>query len=256
MVALPGSLNHLWIMKLLNFLKGYSRLSSDADRARDRRQWRLASELYRTYLEREPMDFGRWVQCGHAEKELGRFDRALSCYLMAQSLRDDDADLHLQIGHLYKLMGRLEEASTSYAKSIELNLEGDDARRELLALKPYYPSAPRRAASDGAIGAVAGPAVPSSILDLPRQFLSDADRLLYAFENELSGGRKQQAAVLLRALLRLRPLEAVYWEKLAGLLEQLEDVKQAKRCREIAQSLSSRRSPPQQTRSQGEQTVT
>ena len=96
-------------------IKKRSRIQGDL--ARDRRDWPAAAEHYRTHLRRQPKDFAIWIQLGHALKETGRLDDALSAYGQAQRLDAEDANLLLSLGHLYKLMGRPEDAISYYRSS-------------------------------------------------------------------------------------------------------------------------------------------
>ena len=65
---------------------------------------------------------GIWVQLGHALKESGRIEAAMTAYRRAISLESAVADTHLQLGHAYKLQGQMREAAASYAKALALIL--------------------------------------------------------------------------------------------------------------------------------------
>lgn len=107
-----------------------------ANQARDRKDWTNAAQKYREYLAREPEHFEIWVQLGHALKELGQPSEALSSYSSALSLRNDDADLLLNIGHLYKLLNLVQEAKNYFRKSYNID-RNPSARRELNSLGEY-----------------------------------------------------------------------------------------------------------------------
>jgi tetratricopeptide (TPR) repeat protein len=216
-----------------------------ADEARDRRQWHDAARLYRAYLEDAPNDFSRWVQCGHAEKELGRFDRALSCYRTAMLLDGTDADLHLQLGHLHKLMGQLDKAAESYRATLRLDPACEDAEREIGALGYVYKSRSQEPLSfvgpmDAPIDRPDEETVPDDSIEVSRSLLTDGDGLWRRVEQERRSGEPIRAAALLRVLVRLVPTEPLYWTLLAEVLEQANDPRQAARCRFIALSLSDR----------------
>ena len=229
------------IKSILRFFRSdeAARLRAAADKARDTRQWREAARLYDAYLETHPADFDYWIQCGHAEKEAGRLDRALSCYLMALSLNELDADLHLQLGHLHKLMGRLDSAAAAYRQSVALAGDGNPAAQELRDLAPYannesHPAA--EVASDYA----------SENIEIPVESLLDRARLLDLLDHERTHGNARRAAAICRAIVRLAPLEVESWNMLADALAGIEDFDQAIRCRRIAGRLGSEGSPPVQ----------
>lgn len=104
------------------------------DRARDRRDWIVASVHYRAYLEQNPGAFPIWVQLGHVSKEAGDSGAAEQAYLRGLQIRPDDADLLLNLGHLMKAVGRRDAALDYYQRSAETDLTGD-AVRELAALQ-------------------------------------------------------------------------------------------------------------------------
>lgn len=221
-----------------------TRLRVAADRARDTRQWREAARLYGAYLEAHPADFGLWVQCGHAEKESGRLDRALSCYSMALSLNERDADLHLQLGHLHKLMGRLDAAAQAYRQSVAIAGEASSAARELGDLAPYGRDEPQVVV--GSAGDVAEEASghAGEYVDIPAETLSDRSGLLHLLDLERTQGNASRAAAICRAIVRLSPLEAAGWTMLAEALAGIEDFDQAIRCRRIADRLGAEAAPP------------
>src|SRR5580765_6418405 len=75
------------------------KLVSEADRARDDKDWHQASRLYRQVLELDPALHAVRVQLGHAYKELGDLTNAGRCYEAALQLAPTDDDLYLQVGH-------------------------------------------------------------------------------------------------------------------------------------------------------------
>lgn len=99
----------------------YSRSSPARDKgdlARDKGDWESAVEYYRLHLAKRPKDFAIGVQCGHANKEMGRYAEALECYSTARSLKPDDGDNLLSIGHLYNIMGLPSLAKDFYQRSV------------------------------------------------------------------------------------------------------------------------------------------
>lgn len=80
------------------------------DAARDARDWAQAAAFYARHLERNPKDFGIWVQRGHMLKELEQWAEADAAYSTAARLDENNADLHLHRGHLAKLRGDLDRA--------------------------------------------------------------------------------------------------------------------------------------------------
>ncbi len=104
-----------------------------ADRARDRKNWPEAIQLYERYLALVPREGSSWVQLGHVRKENGQYNDAETAYLTAQALMPRNADLFLQLGHLFKLQGRRHDAVASYAASLKL-APSADAYAELIGL--------------------------------------------------------------------------------------------------------------------------
>jgi tetratricopeptide (TPR) repeat protein len=98
-----------------------------ANRARDDRQWELATELYREALDRNPGNVGIWVQYGHALKESGelrepdKLARAEIAYRRALELDRGVADTHLQLGHVLKLQGKTQDAQAAYLRAFALD---------------------------------------------------------------------------------------------------------------------------------------
>ena len=209
-------------------------LRTAADRARDRRQWGDAARLYRSYLEEKPGDFEIWVQCGHSEKESGDFDAALQCYLAAQALRGNDADLHLQLGHLYKLMGREAEAIAAYRKCLEFDRDSADATRELAAFMR-----PVEAPVHGQLAEPQAPALSPPAFEFPFDTLTSDSALRQRIAREQANGDLVSVAILTRALLRLAPRDSARWLALAEALERIGAEDQASRCRAVAAAADS-----------------
>lgn len=106
----------------------------NGDQARDMRDWSSARHWYRMHLDVHPDDGAIWVQLGHAEKEIGNFDAAMTAYLRAVELQHHLSDTYLQIGHLCKITRDLESARNFYSRSLEHGPDGADATQELLQI--------------------------------------------------------------------------------------------------------------------------
>src|SRR5947209_4797537 len=106
---------------------GGHRLLSQADRARDARNWSAAARYYREALDVDRSDPAIWVQYGHALKESGNLADAESAYRASLALNSDLADTHLQLGHVLKLQGRNIEASAAYFRALVLDPPPDHA---------------------------------------------------------------------------------------------------------------------------------
>ena len=105
------------------------------DRMRDTGHWAEAVMAYGEHLAENPQDFGIWVQQGNCAKEAYDFATAHEAYVSALKLRQDDADLYLQLGHLYKLINRRVDAIRAYGMAYKLDRRLTDARNEMAALK-------------------------------------------------------------------------------------------------------------------------
>ena len=92
-----------------------------ADRAQSTGQWQRAARLYRTALDRNPLNPPIWVQYGHALKETGKLAQAEAAYRRAISDAPTVADTHLQLGHVLKRQGRIEEAHAAYLRCCALD---------------------------------------------------------------------------------------------------------------------------------------
>ncbi len=105
-----------------------------ADRAQSTGQWQRAARLYRTALDRNPLNPPIWVQYGHALKETGKLAQAEAAYRRAISDEPTVADSHLQLGHVLKRQGRIEEAHAAYLRCFALDPSTPDALHELEGL--------------------------------------------------------------------------------------------------------------------------
>lgn len=108
--------------------------ATQADTARDRRDWTAAATAYRACLALDDNRADLWVQLGHALKESGDHDGAGEAYQAALDRRPDVADTHLMQGHWFKLGHRWTEAAAAYARAAELDPGLGDAVKELRAL--------------------------------------------------------------------------------------------------------------------------
>ncbi len=110
-----------------------------ANAARDAGDWVKAASRYDRYLN-DPSASNRssiLVQLGHARKEAGQFEAALTAYNKALSLIPDDADTYLSIGHLHKMRRDLAAARKSYEHALSLDMGLTDARDELNRLPAF-----------------------------------------------------------------------------------------------------------------------
>ena len=85
--------------------------------ARDRRDWPAAIRHYDRYLNRRSSQApGVLVQLGHALKEHGRPERALTLYERAVSADENDMDALRHLAFLQRSLGRFEEARRSFER--------------------------------------------------------------------------------------------------------------------------------------------
>jgi GT2 family glycosyltransferase/lipopolysaccharide biosynthesis protein/Tfp pilus assembly protein PilF len=125
---------------LIGLLRGNPDLVTRADRARDAREWELATRLYRKALNRAPLNPPIWVQYGHALKEAGelrdpeKLAGAELAYERALSLDPRTADTYLQLGHALKLQGKSKEAQAAYLRAFVLDSSTLDSLHELRLL--------------------------------------------------------------------------------------------------------------------------
>ncbi|MDO9499500.1 glycosyltransferase [Falsiroseomonas sp.] len=106
----------------------------EADRRRDARDWRGATEGYAAWLAQHPDDWGIWVQHGHCLKEQGDPLAAVASYRQAERGMAEDADLQIQIGHALKRAGDRAGARAAYARALDLTPDSDLAWREVATL--------------------------------------------------------------------------------------------------------------------------
>jgi hypothetical protein len=83
----------------------FHNLVSEADAARDRRQWDIAEYLYWRALSLHPLHPGYRVQYGHALKEQGKLADAEVAYRSAWALGGQGEDLQRHIMHVAGLQG-------------------------------------------------------------------------------------------------------------------------------------------------------
>ena len=93
---------------------------SQADTARDRREYSVAATLYEQVLASNSRNAAVHIQCGHMHKEAGHLRLAEQHYRSAWKLTPTNADVPLQLGHLLKVAGRLDEAAEAYRESVSL----------------------------------------------------------------------------------------------------------------------------------------
>jgi len=94
-----------------------ARAIAAGDQARDMRNWIVAVEHYARAVALSDRIDGIIVQLGHALKESGQYQRALSCYEQYAAAVPDDADIYLQLGHLSMVTRRFDEAARHYRQA-------------------------------------------------------------------------------------------------------------------------------------------
>lgn len=90
-----------------------------ADAARDRGDWGTAAQEYRRYLSLKEDHADIWVQLGNMHKEEHQLDSSLTAYRKALALGLNTSDTHLQMGHLYKVMGDQQRATECYLCALD-----------------------------------------------------------------------------------------------------------------------------------------
>lgn len=103
------------------------------DDAREQRDWAAAAEFYRSHLEIEVGDAAIWVQLGHALKEQGLIEEAITAYRRATELFPDSADAQLQLGRGLHLAGYHSESIEVLSVALRLS-PSKEAYRALCAL--------------------------------------------------------------------------------------------------------------------------
>jgi glycosyltransferase involved in cell wall biosynthesis len=139
-------------------------LITNADAARDQRNWAGAEELYAKALKFDGSLAHIWVQYGHALKEQRKLSEAGIAYERALAGDQNNDDTYLQIGHLKKIQGNLSEAKLWYEKALALN-QRSEAKSELVALG-VSPNRLRRLFSKASSGGAAGFSLALELSDL------------------------------------------------------------------------------------------
>ncbi|ESR22638.1 glycosyltransferase [Lutibaculum baratangense] len=118
---------------------GVSREVEAGNRANAERRWPDAERHYAAALAKDPSLTGVWVQYGHALKEQGFVDRAVTAYRLALGFDPQQADTHLQLGHALKLLGEKVRAAESYRRASIVDPGFIESRKELQALGEPLP---------------------------------------------------------------------------------------------------------------------
>jgi cytochrome c-type biogenesis protein CcmH/NrfG len=92
-----------------------------ANRARDARQWELATRFFADELDRDPYAAAIWVQFGHALKEAGRISEAEAAYRNAVRLTGETLDTLLPLGHALTPQDKRAEAARIYSRALDLS---------------------------------------------------------------------------------------------------------------------------------------
>ncbi len=110
-----------------------SNRSVDAgDQCRDRGDWAQAAAHYQRAVAAYPARRPIWVQLGHALKESGQIEAALSAYQKAVALPGNDGDAPLHYGMLLRRTGRFHDAKMALLQSVREAPQLLIAREQLL----------------------------------------------------------------------------------------------------------------------------
>jgi GT2 family glycosyltransferase/tetratricopeptide (TPR) repeat protein len=202
-----------------------------ANRARDARQWELASQLYEQALSRKPHNPPIWIQYGHALKESGglrdpdKLARAEVAYRRAIASEPTVADSHLQLGHALVLQNKVDEAKAAYRHALALDPSLTDACENLVALEEagarssqstQYLPADGSSTANGGDKALANPKRTRK----EAHILANADRARDAWQWPL-------AAKLYGEYLNRNPQDAPIWIQYGHALKEAGDLAQA-----------------------------
>jgi tetratricopeptide (TPR) repeat protein len=94
-----------------------------------------ALESFRRSTGLEPSYFRAWLQLGHAQRNAGRYQEALSAYECAVTLERDSSVAHLNLGVTLAHLGRLEAAETELETTCRLDPALAEAFRNLAAVR-------------------------------------------------------------------------------------------------------------------------
>lgn len=119
--------------------KGHGR---SGDAARDAKQWAAACRHYEAALAEVPSRGPLWVQLGHARKEMGRLEDAVTAYRRALALEPDDPETHLHLAHVLKRLTLHDDAAQAFISAVRLQPQIGDAGRQLETLG-YTPAGKR-----------------------------------------------------------------------------------------------------------------
>lgn len=104
------------------------------DAARDRQQWRIASDEYRAAVAGEDELPHIWVQLGHALKEQQDLIGAMQAYQKAVILFPQDSETHVHLAHVFKRLAQYDRAIVHFLSAFHFGLESLTEERELLHL--------------------------------------------------------------------------------------------------------------------------
>jgi tetratricopeptide (TPR) repeat protein len=94
-----------------------------------------ALESFRRSTGLEPSYFRAWLQLGHAQRNAGRYQEALSAYECAVTLERDSSVAHLNLGVTLAHLGRLDAAETELETTCRLDPALAEAFRNLAAVR-------------------------------------------------------------------------------------------------------------------------
>lgn len=106
-------------------------LIASGDAANAARRWTDAAEAYRRALELDPSLAPIWVQFGHALKEQGDIQGAISAYSRAAAIAPADFDPHFQLGHALKSAGDTAGAIAAFRHASTIDPAHGETRQEI-----------------------------------------------------------------------------------------------------------------------------
>lgn len=92
-------------------------------------------EILAPFEETENVDFDLFYYLGEASKELREYENAISYYQRSLTFRGSVVEILNSIGSCYLELGNTEEALRAWEKSLELNPDQEDIRRQVDKLK-------------------------------------------------------------------------------------------------------------------------
>jgi len=101
---------------------------AEANKARDRGDFKSAAAAYTRALEADPRNFGAALQAGWMNVELGKNSSAVSAFKKALAIKGSSAEARYGLGLAYQASGRKAAAISEYERALALEPDGRDAR--------------------------------------------------------------------------------------------------------------------------------